>query len=429
MEKKGTPKLNERELKIFSIFSISMLFVLAFLMGNPREIWEGLKEIVESRDALITDYFELAGYGAAWFNAGLVSVIAMILLLSLKSHFTGITMAALFINLGYALWGKNPVNILPLLLGTFLYAKMHRVSMGRYIYTGLYGTCMAPLVTEMVYILPFSQTINFIIAIATGVFVGFILPPLSMHTVSMHMGYNLFNVGFSAGIIAFVMVCVLKSVGIESKSVLLWKEGRDLRILIFLYAYFIATILYGLFINKGDIKGLKKIFSHPGRSVADFVQMEGAGTTLINMGLVGIVCVSYICIIDGDLSGPVVGAIFTAFGFAAFGVHIKNYLPVLAGVYLSSFITQFETTTPGIQLAAIFAVGVAPIAGQFGVIPGMVAGMLHCIIAMSTTQLYGGLNLYNSGFSGGWVAIVMIPVIESFMTRYRDKKRRTKNET
>ena len=67
-------KLEGKELKLFCILSILLLFA-AGVFGSS---WEGLGDwstvrglwtIVISRDALITDYFELAGYGAAFINS------------------------------------------------------------------------------------------------------------------------------------------------------------------------------------------------------------------------------------------------------------------------------------------------------------------------------------------------------------------------
>ena len=139
----------------------------------------------------------------------------------------------------------------------------------------------------------------------------------------------------------------------------------------------------------------------------------------MNMALVGISCLIYIICIGGDLSGPVWGTILTAFGFAAFGAHLKNYTPILLGVFLSTFINKFTPTTPAIQLAAIFGVGLAPIAGQFGTLAGIVAGALHVAIVTCTNNLYGGLNLYNNGFSCGWVAIIVVPFVESFISRFK----------
>ena len=184
--------------------------------------------------------------------------------------------------------------------------------------------------------------------------------------------------------------------------------------------------LYGLYLARWDIKSILKIWKHPGRAVADFVLMEGVGCTLMNMALVGTVSATYILLIGGDFSGPMVGAILTAFGFSAFGAHVRNYFPVLLGVFLSTFLNQFTPVTPGMQLAAVFAVGLAPLAGRFGVFAGMVAGMLHAAIVMCTSQMYGGLNLYNNGFSAGWVALIMVPGLESFTTRMNEEKRKGK---
>ena len=422
-------RLQGRELKVFSFCSMALLLA-AGAAGMVRErasladAVKGLWVIVISRDALITDYFGLAGYASAFLNAVLVMGMGLWLLCREKVKFTGLTMAAVFINVGYALWGKNPVNILPILVGTSAYALVHGSRLSRYIYTGFFGTSLAPLVTELVFELPYGRKMNLLVAIAVGILIGFILPALSVHTASMHMGYNLFNVGFSAGILAFVVVCVLKSFGIESESVLIWREGRPLWIVVGLFGYFALTFLYGLYLCGGRAEGLLKVWKHPGRAVADFVLMEGPGNTLMNMALVGALCAAYICLIGGDFSGPVVGAILTAFGFSAFGAHVRNYAPVLAGVYLSTLLNRFEPTTPGVQLAAAFAVGLAPIAGRFGVIAGIVAGMLHTAIVMCTSQMYGGRNLYNNGFSAGWVAIIMVPAIESFLMEYGRRKRR-----
>lgn len=383
-------------------------------------------EIIVSRDALITDYYVLGGSGAAYFNAAMVMLICIGLVAWSKIPFTGPTMAAIFINACYALWGKNPVNILPILLGTWLYARLHRMHFGRYIYTALFGTCLAPFVTEMMYLLPNPLPVNLALSVVMGLIIGFLLPPLSAHTASMHMGYNLFNVGFSAGLLAFVIVSVLRSFGMESETVFLWREGRPVEVTVALYLYFVLAFFLGLYMTRGNIKELLHIFKHPGRAVADFVLMDGPGATLMNMSLVGSIGTTYIILAGGDLSGPVVGAIWMAFGFAAFGAHVKNYIPVLAGVYLFTFISKYEPATPGIQLAALFAVGLAPIAGQFGVIAGILAGALHSAIVMCTAGMYGGLNLYNNGFSAGFVAIFLVPTLESFMKHFEDRRGRRK---
>ncbi|MBQ9120526.1 MAG: DUF1576 domain-containing protein [Lachnospiraceae bacterium] len=425
-------KVKGNELRCFCVFSMLMLFVAAFLFATPREVFEGMKAIVTSRDVLITDYFELAGYGAAFFNAGCMLLIAIVIIEAVKIPYTGLTLVAIFINVGYGLWGKNPVNVIPCILGTWIYAKVQKMPLARYTYTGLFATCLAPFVTDMVYHLPFPRFVNLVFAIVLGLFVGYILPPLSMHTTSMHMGYCLTNVGFAGGMLATVMYSVLKLAGIESEAVFLWKEGVHPGIAIGLAGYFVITILFGLWLEKGRIEGVRKIMRHPGRAVADFVIMDSAGTTLMNMGIMGLVAEVYILLIGGDLSGPVIGSMLTLFGLSAFGAHLRNYLPVLAGVMLATFFPTHTLTEPSLQVAALFVVAIVPIAGQFGIIAGVGAGVLHAAVVMCTSQFYGGLNLYNNGFSAGWVAIVLVPFIESFMKQFEMKRqqrnKKTKNE-
>lgn len=423
MNQKLLNQIDGKELKIFADASAVLLLIAAFCLAPPMEILEGMKMIILSRDALITDYFKLAGYGAAFFNAALVLIIDIVIVRLVKLPYTGITMAAFFINVCYGFWGKNIINMMPVVAGTFLYAKIHKAPMGRYLYTALFGACLGPIVTELIYILPFSPLGNLIPTIAIGIMIGVVLPPLSAHTVSMHMGYNLFNVGFSAGILAFGIACIMRSFAVEVAPVFIWREGMHPGITVGMYGYFILTFLYGFWLEHGTLKSLKKIMTHTGRAVADFVLMNGVGATLMNMSIVGLIGETYILLIGGDFSGPVQGAVIMAFGFSAFGAHAKNYLPVLLGVFLSNFITQYTPVTPGIQIAALFAVGLAPISGQFGPIAGIAAGVFQAAIVMYTSEMYGGLNLYNNGFSAGWVAIIMVPLIESFMQKFKNRKR------
>lgn len=415
---------NQKDIRRFCIGTALFMIFVGLFMNSPSEICQGLWKIATSRDTLVTDYFELANYGAAFINAGCVLLISIFFIDGSKIPYTGLTLAALFINAGFGFWGKNPLNVIPIVLGTRLYAMRQHMPFGRYVYTALFATCLAPFFTELIYILPFSFGVNFAIGIFTGIFIGYVMPPLSMHTASMHMGYSLFNVGFSAGILAFIMYCVLRSFGIETAPVLIWKENVHPIITYGTLAYFVFTFLYGFWLNGWKLSGLRRIIRHPGKAVTDFILMDGAGCTFMNMGMMGFVATMYIILIGGEITGPVLGSILTLFGFSAFGAHLKNYLPVLAGVVIAGYFTIYDLHSPALLIAAMFVVGVSPIAGQFGTFAGLVAGALHVAIVMCTSPLYGGLNLYNNGFSAGWVAILMVPLAESFMHHFEIRKRK-----
>ena len=68
---------------------------------------------------------------------------------------------------------------------------------------------------------------------------------------------------------------------------------------------------------------------------------------------------------------------------------------------------------PGVLLAALLCTGLAPIAGRFGWIWGVVAGFIHMCVVQHTSGLQGGMNLYNNGFTAGLVCVLLVPIIEA----------------
>lgn len=414
------------EIRTFCICSVIFLFLVALSVDTPENIIMGMYKIITARDVLITDYIALAGYGAAFLNAAIMMLFAMVLIAVSKLPYTGLTLASVFISAGFGLWGKNPVNMFPIVAGTLLYAKVHKLKITKYTFTAIFAGCLSPFVTEFAYILPFSAPVNIICALALGVGMGFAIAPIATHTTTVHMGYSLFNVGFAGGALGFLVYCIVKSVGTTTETVFIWQEGVPFFLALGLFIFFVLTFLFGFSVEGCTVSGLFRIMKHPGRTVTDFVMLEGRGNTLMNMAIMGIFCEVYIIAIGGDLSGPVVGCILTVFGFAAFGAHLKNYLPVLAGVILACTFMTNNISDPTMQIAALLVVGVAPIAGEFGIFAGIMAGIIHIAIVNCTGAFYGGLNLYNNGFSTGWVALFMVPFLESFRTNFKRKRKVSK---
>ena len=85
----------------------------------------------------------------------------------------------------------------------------------------------------------------------------------------------------------------------------------------------------------------------------------------------------------------------------------------MAGVYLSNFVFHWEVSSISSLLAALFATNLAPIAGAYGILPGLLAGFIHMAVVMNVGDLHGGMNLYNNGFSGGFVAAILVPILDA----------------
>ena len=139
--------------------------------------------------------------------------------------------------------------------------------------------------------------------------------------------------------------------------------------------------------------------------------------TLINMGVMGFIGLFFVIISKGVMNGPIVGGLLTIIGFASFGKHPRNCIPIMIGVLLASIFNVWDTSSTPVIIAALFGTSLAPVAGEFGVIGGIVVGFLHLSLVMSVGALHGGMNLYNNGFSAGIIATLMVPVLSVFKRR------------
>lgn len=388
-----------------------MMF-FAFVFDTPVGIARGIWRLILHPDALITDYSAVGGFGATFFNAGLIMAISTAILKLSRVMFCGPTIACVFLMSGFSMFGKNIANIWPIIFGVYLFSRFQRESFSKYVYIALYGTALSPMITEVA--LQFGNYWQKLLAVMLcGIIIGFMLPPLATYCLRVHQGYNLYNVGFAAGLVGTLLVSIMKSFGYEVDNSLSWTYENNWIVVAYILTLSFVLMAMGWF-GIEDKKSIKRIYRHSGRLVADFVLMDGLPVTLFNMGSLGIVATLYILITGGTINGATMGGILTIIGFGAFGKHLRNVIPVVGGVYLGSLVKVWNINDPSVQLAALFGTSLAPISGQFGWPYGLLVGFIHSSMALNTGILHAGLNLYNNGFSAGILALIIVPIIETF---------------
>lgn len=405
--------------KCFLILSLLPLYfiVVGLFMQPVDQIFRGIVEIIREPDFLITDYFVIGGVGAAFINAGVLTLICIGIMYALDMNFDGHTVTSTCLMFGFSLFGKNLLNIWMILVGVFLYARYHKTTVKRYLYVGFYGTSLSPIVSQVMHIVDLPLPLRFLLCAATGIIIGFVLPPLSTHVHFSHKGYSLYNVGFAGGIIATVIVSILKSFGVTIESRLIWFTGQNQTFIILLAILFGAMILYSIITDPMALEDYRSILRSYGLGGTDYYKSEGGAAVMINMGVNGLASMLFVVMVGADLNGPTIGGIFTVVGFSATGKHLRNILPVMAGVLIASEAKSWNITDPSAILALLLSTTLAPIAGEFGIIAGVIAGFLHSSVALNVGIVYGGMNLYNNGFAGGLVAMFLVPVIQSIRDR------------
>lgn len=158
-----------------------VLAVFAFAVQPPAELFRGFWKILISDAGLITDPAVTGGAGAALLNAALVLALSTALVYGMHLPVTGLTFACLFMMAGFSLLGKNILNILPVLLGGWLYARFQGEPFSKYVYQTLFATCLSPLVSFWLVHLPGAW--RFAAMLGSGVAIGFLIPPVAGYTV------------------------------------------------------------------------------------------------------------------------------------------------------------------------------------------------------------------------------------------------------
>jgi len=395
----------------------AVLFAIFILQGliyaRPPEIARGLLAIAVSPDILVTDYIAVGGLGAAFVNVGLAGLVTIAALALAKHEPTGLTIGTLGLVTGFAFFGKNPLNMLPIILGGYLYSKYMRVPFKNCILPAVLGTCLAPAVTQLAFVLPMGGGIA--LGLAIGIFIGFIMNPVAAAMRKAHEGYNLYNVGFAAGLIGLCLFALFRNFGIDFGTANVWSSGYNAQLALFLFVLSAYFIVCGV-IGAGGKFSLAEVFNLDAED-NDYYKRH-AEKSYIAMGILGLSCLAFMFAVRGEYSGPVLGAILAVVGFGAFGKALPSAAPLMAGAMLAACANFLATGTPPndreFLVAALFSTCLSPLVRKFGLRWGLAAGFLHLTLATQVGIFHGGMNLYNNGFAGGLTAMILLPVIDFF---------------
>jgi len=402
----------------------------------------GLYYIFTGPDVLVRDYIYVGGFGSTLVNVGLAGLLAVVALKLARHTPSGLTMGTFGLVIGFAFFGKNIVNMMPIIVGGFLYGLIHcalveRAPFDKCVLRAVLATCLAPVITQAIHFNPaLTLAEGVAVGIATGFFVGYFINPIAMHVEAAHKGYNLYNIGWAAGIVGMAIFVIFRVLGTHPEVQNDWSTGYTVHLTVLLATvsgYFIIVGVLGsltkraLHVSVTDSQNcgaisqnskkirLREFFMFHKYDIDFFAQLREK--TYIHMGIMGLMCLVFMLIVRGEYNGPVIGAILSVVGFGAYGKTILTAVPLMAGAMLAAVIASMEGTIgtqfnhPSFLVAAIFSTCLSPFVKKFGMGAGLAAGFLHLAFAVNIAGFHGGLNLYNNGFAGGLTVVVLLPII------------------
>ena len=411
----------------YYLFGLSfMLMLLAFVIESPQSLVSGMMTILVSPSQLFTDYMEIASVGSTLLNVAIMLGISIYSYKKLEIPLNGTVIGSLGMLAGFSFFGKNLFNSFPFMIGVWIYTKVTKQNYRNYVIVGLFGSALGPLISFLAFSGVLPQGWSVLIAYALGIFIGFILPQLSTQFLGFHQGFSLYNVGFTAGIIGMVVLGFMNAFGIEVETRTLTSTQSPLILYQLLIGFCVILIVTSFYLHfkKKEKYHFKLLLKLSGRLPSDFVEMTNLATVTLNMSIIGFILLGYVLMNGGQLNGPIVGSIIGVMSFGAFGNQVKNTVPVLVGIMIGSYLTGVEPTSTSALIAAIFGTTLAPVSGYYGPFAGMIAGFVHITLVSHVVVMHGGLNLYNNGFAGGFVAAVLVPIFEIFEGIRQEMKER-----
>ena len=411
----------------YYLFGLSvMLMILAFVIESPKFLVSGMMTILVSPSQLFTDYMEIASVGSTLLNVAIMLGISIYSYKKLEIPLNGTVIGSLGMLAGFSFFGKNLFNSIPFMIGVWIYTKVTKQNYRNYVIVGLFGSALGPLISFLAFSGVLPQGWSVLIAYTLGIFIGFILPQLSTQFLGFHQGFSLYNVGFTAGIIGMVVLGFMNAFGIEVETRTLTSTQSPLILYQLLIGFCVILIVTSFYLHfkKKEKYHFKLLLKLSGRLPSDFVEMTNLATVTLNMSIIGFILLGYVLMNGGELNGPIVGSIIGVMSFGAFGNQVKNTVPVLVGIMIGSYLTGVEPTSTSALIAAIFGTTLAPVSGYYGPFAGMIAGFVHITLVSHVVVMHGGLNLYNNGFAGGFVAAVLVPIFEIFEGIRQEMKER-----
>ena len=185
----------------FGIFLavVCITLIVAGLIPNLRATLRGYWRLLQTSGRAPSDYLRVFGHGPVLVNIGVNGLFAMVYILVTGGDLNGPTLGGIFTIMGFSAYGKHLRNIAPVMIGvllgsTFLHVSASHESLQL---ASLFGTALAPF--SGVFGWPF------------GVVAGLIHSAVVLQAGLPLEGMNLYNNGFSAGLVALVLYPVITS--------------------------------------------------------------------------------------------------------------------------------------------------------------------------------------------------------------------------
>ena len=417
-------------LKLFFCLITLAFLVAAVCMPDRADMVSGLGKILTSPTKLSTNYFSVGGFAATFLNMGLVALAMTALYHISGTKVNNVATLAFLLTLGFCSWGIHILNMWFPAFGVVVGNLIKKEKPLANVNAMLFSTGLAPIVSEMLVRYPHAEVVGFhalgfVLAVVVGVLAGILIPAGLPHSPNVHKGFNLYSAGLPVGMATFLLNGVFyKVLGIKVPD-----AAGDVAVASWGAVNIFCLALFGLFVVLAlamgcSLKDYRKLLFHPGQ-VNNVSGTMGNAVFLMNAGVYGLFILGYYNLVGANFNGVLLGLIFCMLCTCNSGSRPTNVFPIMLGYVVASTVAGLVAPllggefTMGAGAAAVcvgvcYANGLSPICDKYGWQYGFLAAVIHYCIVTLVPGLHGGFCLYNGGFTGIFVCIILIPLLEKY---------------
>ena len=268
--------------------------------------------------------------------------------------------------------------------------------------------------------------LGFVLAVVVGIIAGMAISSGLGHSPAVHKGFNLYSAALPVGVTTFFLNGMLyKVLGIElpgtsgDMAVASWANTNIFCIILFAACVVLALALgcsfkdyWNLLKNRGQVNNVSGT--------------QGNAVFLMNVGFFGLFILAYYNLIGASFNGVTFGLVFCMLCTCNSGSRPSNVWPIMLGYVVASGVSgvlsgllggnfALAVNAQAIVIGLCYANGLSPICDKYGWQYAFVASMIHYTLVTLVPNIHGGFCLYNGGFTGIFVCILFIPVLERFV--------------
>ena len=425
-------------LKLFFAFVSAAFLVAGVFMPDRNTMFSGFITILTSPCKVTTNYFSIGGYAGTFLNMGLVALAITLLYTLTKATVNNVSTMAFLLTVGFCSWGINLLNMWFPILGVVVANLLKKDKPLANVNAMLFSTGLTPLLSDLLFRYPNAETIGFnvlgfALAVVVGIIAGMAISSGLGHSPAVHKGFNIYSAALPVGIATFFLNGMLYKVpGIELPG-----TSGDMAVASWAYTNIFYIVLFGLFVVIALALGCTpkdywNLLKNRGQ-VNNVSGTLGNATFLMNAGVFGLFILAYYNLIGASFNGVTFGLVFCMLCTCNSGSRPNNVWPIMLGYVVASAVTGWLSGLLGgnftlavnaqaIVIGLCYANGLSPICDKYGWQYGFLASMIHYTMVTLVPNIHGGFCLYNGGFTGIFVCILLIPVLERFVKTKEERK-------